>query len=52
MIIKVTQVPMGLSKKEGLPTGVQIVANHFCDHLTIKVAEYFEANLVGWVQPS
>jgi len=47
----VTQVPLGLSKKENLPTGIQIVANHMCDHLTIKLAEYIEENLVGWVQP-
>ncbi|RNA24593.1 fatty-acid amide hydrolase 2 [Brachionus plicatilis] len=46
----VTQIPMGLSK-EGLPTGIQLVANHNMDHLTIKLAEYFESNLVGWVPP-
>lgn len=42
-----TQCPMGLSS-EGLPTGVQVISNHSNDHLTIRVAEYFEANLVGW----
>lgn len=45
-----TQCPMGLNK-EGLPTGVQIVANNKMDHLTIKLAEYFETNLVGWTPP-
>jgi fatty acid amide hydrolase 2 len=45
-----TQCPMGLSK-EGLPTGIQIVASHKMDHLTIKLAEYFESNLVGWIPP-
>lgn len=46
----VTQIPMGLNM-EGLPTGVQLVANHNMDHLTIKLAEYFENNLIGWVPP-
>ena len=50
-VLQVTQVPLGLSKKENLPTGIQIVANHMCDHLTIKLAEYIEENLIGWVQP-
>jgi hypothetical protein len=27
------------------------VANHGCDHLTIKLAEYFEQNLIGWIEP-
>jgi fatty acid amide hydrolase 2 len=47
-----TQCPLGLSPSDGLPTGVQIIANHRMDHLTIRLAEYFEANsLAGWVQP-
>lgn len=45
-----TQCPMGLNR-EGLPTGIQIVSNHMMDHLTIKLAEYFESNLIGWVPP-
>ena len=49
--LPVTQIPLGLNG-EGLPTGVQIVSNHKCDHLTIRLAEYFEENLIGWVQPS
>ncbi len=47
----VTQIPMGLCQESGLPTGVQLVSNHRCDHLTIKLAEYFEKNLIGWVPP-
>ena len=47
----VTQIPMGLCEKSGLPTGVQLVSNHRCDHLTIKLAEHFEKNLIGWVPP-
>jgi fatty acid amide hydrolase 2 len=46
-----TQCPMGLSP-EGLPTGVQVVANQNNDHLTIKFAEFLEANLTGWIPPS
>lgn len=48
--LPVTQVPMGLNS-EGLPTGIQIVANHGMDHLTIKLAEFFESNLIGWIPP-
>lgn len=47
----VTQIPMGLCPKTGLPTGIQLVARPFNDHLTIKLAEYFEKNLIGWVPP-
>jgi len=47
----VTQCPLGLNS-EGLPTGVQLVSNHNCDHLTIKVAEHLESNLIGWIAPS
>jgi fatty acid amide hydrolase 2 len=47
-----TQIPMGLSEREGLPTGIQIISNFNNDHLTIKLAEYFEANLIGWTLPS
>ncbi|CAF0988502.1 unnamed protein product [Brachionus calyciflorus] len=46
----VTQIPMGLNS-HGLPLGVQIVANHNLDHYTVKLAEHFEANLVGWIPP-
>jgi fatty acid amide hydrolase 2 len=46
-----TQCPLGLSP-EGLPTGVQLIANHNLDHLTLQLAEYFEQNkLAGWVPP-
>lgn len=45
-----TQIPMGLSD-DGLPTGVQLIANQRQDHLTIRLAEYIESNLVGWIKP-
>ncbi len=43
-----TQIPMGLATNSGLPIGVQFVANLDNDHLTIRLAEYFEIELVGW----
>ena len=43
-----TQCPMGLCPRTGLPTGIQVISNDKCDHLTIRLAEYFEENLVGW----
>ena len=48
--LPVTQVPMGLSRK-GLPLGVQVVANHGNDHLTIAVALELEQAFGGWVVP-
>lgn len=36
------QVPLGLNK-EGLPLGVQIVADHHNDHLCIAAAEFLES---------
>jgi len=39
--LPVTEVPMGLSRK-GLPLGVQVVANHGNDHLTIAVRDRIE----------
>ncbi|RMZ92969.1 fatty-acid amide hydrolase 2, partial [Brachionus plicatilis] len=46
----VTQIPMGLNAS-GLPTGVQLMANRNNDHLTIRLAEHFESNFVGWIPP-
>jgi len=48
--LPVTQVPLGLSA-HGLPLGVQVVAGHGNDHLTIAVALAFERDLGGWVPP-
>jgi fatty acid amide hydrolase 2 len=45
-----TQVPLGLSE-EGLPLGVQVVAGHGRDHLSIAVALELERSLGGWVPP-
>lgn len=45
-----TSVPMGLNA-EGLPLGVQIVANPWHDHLTLGCAEILEQTFGGWVPP-
>lgn len=45
-----TQVPMGLSPA-GLPVGVQLIARHGLDHLTIAAACALEQDAGGWVPP-
>jgi fatty acid amide hydrolase 2 len=45
-----TQVPLGLNAG-GVPLGVQVVARHGNDHLTIAVAMALEQELGGWVPP-
>lgn len=49
--LPVTQVPLGLNS-EGLPLGVQVVAAHGNDHLTIAVAMELERRMGGWVPPA
>ena len=48
--VPVTAAPLGLNGG-GLPLGVQIVATHGNDHLTIAVALELERALGGWVPP-
>jgi len=45
-----TQVPMGLGG-DGLPLGLQVVAGHGLDHLTIAAALELERAFGGWVPP-
>jgi fatty acid amide hydrolase 2 len=45
-----TQVPMGLDR-DGLPTGLQVVAGPAEDHVTIAVAMELERAFGGWVSP-
>lgn len=45
-----TSVPMGLNE-EGIPLGVQVVANPLNDHLTLACAEFLEHTFGGWVPP-
>lgn len=47
----VTQVPLGFDKN-GLPVGVQVVAAHGQDHLTVAVALELERRLGGWKPPT
>ncbi|XP_038059114.1 fatty-acid amide hydrolase 2-like [Patiria miniata] len=45
-----TQVPLGLSA-QGLPLGIQVVANRYNDHLTLAVARELEKGFGGWAAP-
>lgn len=45
-----THIPMGLSK-EGLPIGIQVIANDENDRLCLAVAREFEKAFGGWVPP-
>ncbi|MBN8221714.1 MAG: amidase [Spirochaetes bacterium] len=49
--LPVTQVPMGFDRN-GLPTGVQIVANHFNDHVAMAVGQFLENQFGGWRPPA
>ncbi|XP_076060373.1 fatty-acid amide hydrolase 2 isoform X2 [Oratosquilla oratoria] len=49
--LPVTQCPMGLGS-DGVPLGIQVVANHHQDHLTLAVAVELEKAFGGWVCPS
>ncbi|XP_071955028.1 fatty-acid amide hydrolase 2-A-like [Antedon mediterranea] len=48
--LPVTQVPLGLSS-DGLPLGIQVVANRNQDRLTIAVAMQLEKEFGGWRNP-
>ncbi|XP_053610255.1 fatty-acid amide hydrolase 2-A-like [Plodia interpunctella] len=45
-----TAVPLGLNR-EGLPIGIQVVANHNNDRLCLAVAEELGRAFGGWVEP-
>jgi fatty acid amide hydrolase 2 len=49
--LPVTQVPLGLSERSGLPLGVQVAAAPRGDHLTIAAALELERAAGGWVNP-
>ena len=48
-----TNIPLGLSDVDALPIGVQLIANRFCDKLTISLAKYLEDQneMVQWTEP-
>ncbi|XP_015200220.1 fatty-acid amide hydrolase 2-B [Lepisosteus oculatus] len=48
--LPVTQCPVGLSR-EGLPLGLQVIANKHCDRLTIATAVHLEKATGGWRDP-
>ncbi|XP_049871980.1 fatty-acid amide hydrolase 2-A-like [Pectinophora gossypiella] len=45
-----TTVPLGLGK-EGLPIGIQVIANHNNDRLCLAVAEELDKAFGGWTEP-
>ncbi|XP_032518667.2 fatty-acid amide hydrolase 2-B [Danaus plexippus] len=45
-----TTVPLGLSR-DGLPIGIQVIANHNNDRLCLAVAEELEKAFGGWIEP-
>ncbi|XP_030376034.1 fatty-acid amide hydrolase 2 [Scaptodrosophila lebanonensis] len=47
-----TAVPLGKLGSEGLPLGVQIIANFNEDRLCLAVAEELERTFGGWVRPA
>ena len=50
--VPVTQCPLGLTKEEGLPIGVQVIAGPKRDRLTLAVAREIEKKFGGWIPPS
>ncbi|KAK4337140.1 hypothetical protein RND71_043358 [Anisodus tanguticus] len=46
-----TQCPIDLSKKSGMPIGIQVAASPYQDHLTLSVAEEIENVFGGWKSP-
>ena len=45
--VPATAVPMGLNK-EGLPLGLQVIAKHRRDDLTLFIAQHLETEFGGW----
>jgi fatty acid amide hydrolase 2 len=49
--VPVTEVPLGIDPRSGLPVGLQVAAPHGDDHLGIAVALALESALGGWRPP-
>lgn len=47
-----TSVPLGIGSEEGLPIGLQVIANHKQDRLCLAVASELERAFGGWVTPT
>jgi fatty acid amide hydrolase 2 len=45
-------IPLGLGKDEGVPLGLQVVANYNNDRLCLAVACELEKSFGGWTPPS
>ncbi|CAG4951955.1 unnamed protein product [Colias eurytheme] len=45
-----TTIPLGLSR-EGLPVGIQVIANHNNDRLCLAFAEELDKAFGGWIEP-
>ncbi|CAH4030026.1 fatty-acid amide hydrolase 2-B-like [Pieris brassicae] len=45
-----TNIPLGLSR-EGLPIGIQVIANHNNDRLCLAFAEELDKAFGGWIEP-
>ncbi|XP_065155525.1 fatty-acid amide hydrolase 2 isoform X1 [Atheta coriaria] len=50
LTLPATHVPMGLDS-QGLPIGIQVIANDKCDRLSIAVARELEKAFGGWTPP-
>ena len=48
----VCHVPLGLSAKEGVPIGIQVVAGMYQDRLALAVTNELARAFGGWVSPS
>lgn len=46
-----TQVPLGLVSNDHLPVGIQLLAGKYCDRLTIRLAQFIEKQIGGWLEP-
>jgi len=51
MKLPATQIPLGLNS-QGIPLGIQVIANERQDHLCFAVAAELEKEFGGWVPPS
>lgn len=56
--VAMTSIPLGLTTEEDgvkggpVPVGIQAVATHLNDHLTLTVAELLDREFGGWVAPT
>ncbi|KAH9397711.1 Fatty-acid amide hydrolase 2 [Tyrophagus putrescentiae] len=56
--VAMTSIPLGLTTEEDgvrggpVPVGIQAIATHLNDHLTLTVAELLDREFGGWVPPT